>query len=149
MRLPYERAAPDKRRRPPAGLPDPSRTSVARKAKLDRAGALSKNPGGGPRPWGVTAGSGLAERPASDRLGEILPRVRDFARAELLPHQAHFDSLPEPPVPQCEAFHQLGMSGWWLPERYGGMGLGLEESVDIVSELAYGDARCPRPVPWL
>lgn len=76
----------------------------------------------------------------TDQPQEILPRIRDFAREELLPQQAHFDSFPEAPVPQCEAFHALELGYWWLPERYGGMGLGLEESVDVVSELAYGDA---------
>jgi alkylation response protein AidB-like acyl-CoA dehydrogenase len=80
------------------------------------------------------------ERPASEPLAQILPRVRQFAREELLPQQAHLDSFPEVPLPLNRSFHELGVSGWWLPQRYGGMGLGLEESVDIVSELAYGDA---------
>jgi alkylation response protein AidB-like acyl-CoA dehydrogenase len=73
-------------------------------------------------------------------LEDVLPRIREFAKAELLPKQADFDSFPDAPVPENEAFHSLGVSGWWLPERYGGLGLGLEESVDLVSELAYGDA---------
>jgi len=80
------------------------------------------------------------ERPAADRLEEILPRVRDFAREELLPRQEHFDSLPDVPLPVHGALHEQGLGNWWLPERYGGMGLGLEDSVDLVSELAYGDA---------
>jgi alkylation response protein AidB-like acyl-CoA dehydrogenase len=81
-----------------------------------------------------------AERPASPKVEELLPRIREFAREELLPHQEHFDSFPDVPLPVYEAFHEQGLGNWWLPERYGGMGLGLEESVDIVSELAYGDA---------
>jgi len=81
-----------------------------------------------------------AERPTSDQPQELLPRVRDFARQELLPEQAHFDSFPDVPLPVCRAFQDQGLGGWWLPERYGGMGLGLEDSVDLVSELAYGDA---------
>ncbi|HEX8052018.1 MAG TPA: acyl-CoA dehydrogenase family protein [Thermoleophilaceae bacterium] len=83
---------------------------------------------------GIQSGGGSAV------LEEILPQVREFAKTELLPQQAHFDTLPDVPVPANEAFHSLGLSGWWLPEEYGGRGLGLEESVDIVSELAYGDA---------
>ncbi|HEY2536927.1 MAG TPA: acyl-CoA dehydrogenase family protein [Solirubrobacteraceae bacterium] len=82
----------------------------------------------------------VAERPAANGLEDILARVREFAREELLPQQSHFDSFPEAPVPVCEVFHRLGLGNWWLPERYGGMGLGLEASVDLVSELAYGDA---------
>jgi alkylation response protein AidB-like acyl-CoA dehydrogenase len=81
-----------------------------------------------------------AERPATPGLEELLPRVRDFAREELLPHQEYFDSFPDTPLPVYEAFHDRGLGNWWLPERYGGMGLGLESSVDVVSELAYGDA---------
>lgn len=81
-----------------------------------------------------------AERRSTDQRQDILPRIRDFAREELLGQQEHFDSLPDVPLPPCEALHREGLGNWWLPERYGGMGLGLEESVDIVSELAYGDA---------
>lgn len=81
-----------------------------------------------------------AERPATHALAELLPRVRDFAREELLPLQAHFDSFPDVPLPVHRDFHERGLGNWWLPERYGGPGLGLEDSVDIVSELAYGDA---------
>ena len=80
------------------------------------------------------------ERPAAYGLDETLARVRDFAREELLPQQAHFDSFPEVPMPIHRAFHDLGLGNWWLPERYGGLGVGLEEGVDVVSELAYGDA---------
>src|SRR3954454_19470620 len=81
-----------------------------------------------------------AERPATRRREELLPRIREFARQELVPQQAHFDSLPDVPVAACGALHESGLGNWWLPERYGGLGLGLEDSVDVVSELAYGDA---------
>lgn len=80
------------------------------------------------------------DRPAADRLEELLPRVRAFAREELLPRQQELDSFPEAPSALCTQFQELGLANWWLPERYGGLGLGLEESVEIVSELAYGDA---------
>ncbi len=43
-------------------------------------------------------------------------------------------------MPLHDAFQDLGLSNWWLPERFGGIGVGMEESVDLVSELAYGDA---------
>ncbi|MDQ3935741.1 MAG: acyl-CoA/acyl-ACP dehydrogenase [Actinomycetota bacterium] len=72
--------------------------------------------------------------------GEVLPLIRELAREELLPQQEHFDSFPDLPLPIHGELHDRGLGNWWLPERYGGMGLGLEESVDLVSELAYGDA---------
>jgi alkylation response protein AidB-like acyl-CoA dehydrogenase len=81
-----------------------------------------------------------AERPAADRRHEILARIRDFASAELLPQQEQFDSFPDLPLAVGDSFHEQGLGNWWIPERYGGMGLALKDSVDIVSELAYGDA---------
>jgi alkylation response protein AidB-like acyl-CoA dehydrogenase len=80
------------------------------------------------------------ERRRSDDTHERLACVRDFARRELIPRQEHFDSFPDVPIPLHDAFQALGLGNWWLPERCGGMGLGMEESVDLVSELAYGDA---------
>lgn len=91
-------------------------------------------------PAPLTAPLQEAERPTTPGLHEFLPRIRDFAREELLPQQGHFDSFPDVPLPVHKALHEQGLGNWWLPERYGGMGLGLEESVDVVSELAYGDA---------
>ena len=88
----------------------------------------------------MSEASATVERPATGGLEELLPRIRAFAREELLSEQAEFDSFPDAPSPRCKAFHELELGNWWLPERYGGKGLGLEESVDVVSELAYGDA---------
>lgn len=70
----------------------------------------------------------------------VLSRVRAFTRQELTEQQDLLDSFEEAPLPLYKSFHDQGLSNWWLPEAYGGQGVGLEESVDIVSELAYGDA---------
>lgn len=78
--------------------------------------------------------------PTSDRTGEHAARVRAFARRELLPRWEQLDAFGDLPLDLHERFHAEGLGNWWLPERYGGIGLGLEESVDVVSELAYGDA---------
>ena len=88
----------------------------------------------------MTDAAATVERPAAEGVEEVLERVRAFAREELLPKQAEFDAFPEAPSPLAKGFHDLGLANWWLPERYGGRGLGLEDSVDVVSELAYGDA---------
>jgi len=88
----------------------------------------------------MTDASATVERAAPEGLDEVLAAVRAFVRDEVLPKQGELDSFPEPPSPLCKGFHDLGLGNWWLPERYGGRGLGLEASVDIVSELAYGDA---------
>ncbi|MFI0976297.1 acyl-CoA dehydrogenase family protein [Streptomyces sp. NPDC021093] len=71
----------------------------------------------------------------------VLTGARKFAEHELLPRTDEFDTLAdEPPFALYRRFHQAGLAHWWLPEHHGGPGLGLEQSVDVVSELAYGDA---------
>lgn len=71
---------------------------------------------------------------------EHLRALAGFVRRELAGKDAYLDSLAEAPLPLYERFARTGLSGWWLPEEYGGLGLGLEESVRIVSDLAYADA---------
>jgi alkylation response protein AidB-like acyl-CoA dehydrogenase len=72
---------------------------------------------------------------------DILDRVREFAAHELTGREYELDELTErPPLDLYRRFHDAGLSHWWLPERDGGLGLSLEQSMDIVSELAYGDA---------
>lgn len=44
------------------------------------------------------------------------------------------------PSPVHRAFHAAGLSSWWLSEKLGGRALSMEDSIDIVDELAYGDA---------
>ncbi|GAB2862647.1 isobutyryl-CoA dehydrogenase [Actinocorallia aurea] len=73
-------------------------------------------------------------------MSDLLERVRAFARAELTGKEEHFDSLPEPPAPEALRLHEAGLANWWIPAEFGGTGASLEESVDVVSELAYGDA---------
>ncbi|MFF3907454.1 acyl-CoA dehydrogenase family protein [Streptomyces sp. NPDC001848] len=71
---------------------------------------------------------------------EALRAFREFAQATLLGHDAEFDSGAEPPLELYQPLHKMGLLNWWLPAEYGGAGLGLADSVDIVSELAYADA---------
>jgi alkylation response protein AidB-like acyl-CoA dehydrogenase len=68
-----------------------------------------------------------------------LESVREYTRAELLDWTA-LDAVADLPAPAHRRFHDLGLANWWLPGKDGTPGLGLTESVDIVSELAYGDA---------
>ncbi|MCH0564656.1 acyl-CoA dehydrogenase family protein [Streptomyces sp. MUM 2J] len=71
---------------------------------------------------------------------ELLKRIRDFTANELAGKDTHFDELPEQPTVEASRLHDLGLANWWVPVQYGGLGVSLTESVDIVSELAYGDA---------
>lgn len=69
-----------------------------------------------------------------------LESIRTFVREQLLGNERHFDSLPEPVLPALVELRNKGLSNWWIPAQYGGLGVSLEESVDFVTELAYGDA---------
>lgn len=74
------------------------------------------------------------------RQPEFLSTVQSFVRRELIGQEALLDSLAPAPLPLYARFAETGLANWWLPEEYGGPGLSLEDSVRIVSELAYGDA---------
>ncbi|MEU9836772.1 acyl-CoA dehydrogenase family protein [Streptosporangium sp. NPDC048047] len=71
---------------------------------------------------------------------EYLRTVQGFARRELLGKDAYLDSLAEAPLPLYRDFASTGLANWWMPKEFGGLGMGLEESVRIAAELAYSDA---------
>ncbi|MFI2312530.1 acyl-CoA dehydrogenase [Streptomyces sp. CB00072] len=71
---------------------------------------------------------------------DILERARAFAHDELVGQEEYLDSFDTAPLPLYKSFHEQGLSNWWIAPQHGGRGLTLEDSVDIVSELAYGDA---------
>lgn len=71
---------------------------------------------------------------------EYVRTVQAFARRELLGKDSYLDSLADAPLPLYQRFGDTGLANWWLPKEVGGLGLSLEESVQIVSELAYADA---------
>ena len=65
---------------------------------------------------------------------------RKFVAREITPHTEQWEL--ERTVPR-EIWHKLGEQGFlcpWLPEAYGGLGLGFEYSVIINQELIRGDA---------
>ncbi|MFC5800199.1 acyl-CoA dehydrogenase family protein [Streptomyces formicae] len=70
----------------------------------------------------------------------LVDRIRDFVGAELVGNERFFDGRPEVPVKASHVLRDEGLANWWLPRDYGTLGASLEESVDVVAELAYGDA---------
>ncbi|MFS8067992.1 MAG: acyl-CoA dehydrogenase family protein, partial [Byssovorax sp.] len=70
----------------------------------------------------------------------IVEKVKQFVKTRVMGNEKHFDSLPSPPLRAYTEFQDLGLANWWIPRAYGGRGVSLEESVEIVEELAYGDA---------
>ncbi|MEV6978121.1 acyl-CoA dehydrogenase family protein [Kitasatospora sp. NPDC093806] len=71
---------------------------------------------------------------------DIQKTVRAFVAQELKSGPAELDGLAEAPLPLYDRFRETGLANWWLPKENGGQGLSLSDSVDIVNELAYGDA---------
>lgn len=71
---------------------------------------------------------------------EYVRVVQSFVRRELIGRETELDTLAEMPLPLYGRFADTGLMNWWLPKDHGGLGLNLEDSVRIVSELAYGDA---------
>lgn len=66
--------------------------------------------------------------------------VRRYVKEQLSGDHSTLDALTDKPEDLYEQFRATGLANWWLPSELGGRGIGLEESVGIVDDLAYGDA---------
>ncbi|GAA1393999.1 isobutyryl-CoA dehydrogenase [Kitasatospora putterlickiae] len=71
---------------------------------------------------------------------EDLKAVRAFVKEHLDGRHVELDTFAEKPSDVYDRFRDTGLANWWLPESLGGRGLSLEDGVEIVNELAYGDA---------
>ena len=69
-----------------------------------------------------------------------LQEVSQYVKDHVLGKEKELDGGKELPMRAYDTFRQQGLGNWWLAPKYGGRGLNLEQSVDVVSELAYGDA---------
>lgn len=62
--------------------------------------------------------------------------AREFARTHILPHVMEWDEAQHFPI---DLMHQLGEQGFLgvlIPEEYGGAGLGYQEYITIITEIA-------------
>ncbi len=78
----------------------------------------------------------MARVDAAD-LQDVLTTVREFVRAEVVPLEERIDAedaVPEPVIAQCRA---MGLYGFAIPERYGGLGLTLHEEAQLAIELGW------------
>lgn len=66
----------------------------------------------------------------------IRDSVRDIARDQFAPGAAAVDKTCSPPVENIRALAHLGYTGMFIPDTYGGAGLGLMENVLVVEQLA-------------
>ena len=68
-------------------------------------------------------------------LQQLLSTIRDFVKNELIPREhevAEQDKIPEDIVQQMR---ELGLFGLTIPEEYGGLGITMEEEVNVAFEL--------------
>ncbi|WP_412467804.1 acyl-CoA dehydrogenase family protein [Pedobacter sp. KLB.chiD] len=62
--------------------------------------------------------------------------VRDFAEKNIRPHIMEWDEAQHFPIELFKQFGELGLMGVLVPEEYGGSGLGYQEYVDVIVEVA-------------
>lgn len=62
--------------------------------------------------------------------------VREFVEAEIAPHAAKWDEEDKCPVELFPKMGEMGMTGIFVPEQYGGAGLGHVERAIIIEEVA-------------
>lgn len=71
-----------------------------------------------------------------DAFDEFLETLRRFVRERLIPNEARVaedDAIPDDIV---EDMKSLGLFGLSIPEAYGGLGLSMEEEVQVIYEVA-------------
>ena len=68
---------------------------------------------------------------------EVLAATRRFVREVVVPAEEEIESRDEIPAEIRRQAAAMGLYGFALPERYGGLGLSMEEEVRLVFELGY------------
>ncbi|MFI5157149.1 MAG: acyl-CoA dehydrogenase family protein, partial [Chitinophagales bacterium] len=67
---------------------------------------------------------------------QVAQTARDFAIRYIRPHVMDWDESQEFPLPLFKELGKLGIMGVFVPEEYGGAGLGYLEYVTIIQEIA-------------
>lgn len=78
--------------------------------------------------------------PMTDDQKDLRAMVRDFVKAEVIPHAAQWDRDSQFPMDTFKKAVDMGLTTLNFPEELGGAGLGTRESVLVAEELGYGDA---------
>jgi alkylation response protein AidB-like acyl-CoA dehydrogenase len=71
---------------------------------------------------------------------QIRDLARDFARAEIMPGAPARDKSRAFPADLVNALGEMGFMGMFVPEKYGGAGLGILDYVLALEEICYADA---------
>lgn len=71
-----------------------------------------------------------------ENLEMIKQSARDFAETYIRPHVMEWDEAQHFPVETMKALGQQGFLGVLVPEEYGGAGLGYQEYITVIEEVA-------------
>lgn len=71
-----------------------------------------------------------------DNLQLIRESARDFAEAYIRPHVMEWDEAQHFPVNLFQSMGEYGFMGVLVPEIYGGVGLGYQEYITVIEEIA-------------
>jgi alkylation response protein AidB-like acyl-CoA dehydrogenase len=72
----------------------------------------------------------------SELTQQVAQSARDFARQYIQPHLMEWDESQEFPLHIFKELGKLGMMGVFVPEKYGGTGLGYFEYSVVIQEIA-------------
>jgi acyl-CoA dehydrogenase len=73
----------------------------------------------------------------ADELSAVLQGVRRFVRQEVVPLEESIDEHDEVPAAIVAQAKQMGLFGFAIPARYGGLGLSMHEEAQLVMELGW------------
>ncbi len=71
---------------------------------------------------------------------DVLSGLRSFIRAEVVPRESEIDATDEMPPALISQAKAMGLYGYALPSAHGGLGLTVEQQVQVAFELGY---TCP------
>jgi len=67
---------------------------------------------------------------------QVAQTAKDFAQRVIKPHVMEWDETQHFPVEVFKQMGKLGMMGVFVPEQYGGSGLGYFEYKAVIEEIA-------------
>jgi acyl-CoA dehydrogenase len=73
----------------------------------------------------------------TEQLATVLATVRDFVRNEVVPRELEIDRTNRIPEEIRATAKAMGLFGFTIPERFGGLGLNAYEEAQLVFELGY------------
>lgn len=70
----------------------------------------------------------------------FVDEMKAFVKDQVLGREAYFDDAAQmPSLSTFSQMHERKLLHWWIPQQYGGRGIGIAEGMDAIIELAYGD----------